>query len=56
MSNDLYLIVEDNMINQKILSTYLKIAGYKYDVANNGLEAIQKINNNIFKLIFMYIY
>ncbi|KAI9137082.1 hypothetical protein BKA69DRAFT_1128528 [Paraphysoderma sedebokerense] len=34
------LVVEDNKINQKIVTKYLSKLGYVYAVANNGLEAV----------------
>lgn len=47
------LVVEDNIINQKILVTYLEKKGYFYQVADNGLIAIQKCENYKFDIIFM---
>jgi CheY-like chemotaxis protein len=38
------LVVEDNLINQKILLNVLKKAGILVDVANNGKEALELIN------------
>ncbi|GAA5932140.1 uncharacterized protein JCM15063_001133 [Sporobolomyces koalae] len=35
------LVVEDNLVNQKILCRQLKNAGYETQVANNGLEALE---------------
>ncbi|GAA5982210.1 hypothetical protein JCM5350_007698 [Sporobolomyces pararoseus] len=35
------LVVEDNLVNQKILCRQLKNAGYDTQVANNGLEALE---------------
>ncbi|GAB2648399.1 hybrid sensor histidine kinase/response regulator [Vibrio panuliri] len=37
------LIVEDNRVNQQVVSLFLKKAQYDYDIANNGLEALNKI-------------
>lgn len=34
------LIVEDNVVNQKVLSRQLKMAGYVVTVANNGREGL----------------
>lgn len=47
------LIVEDNLINQKILSNYLVHMGYSCDIANNGQEAVEKYKNGNYDIIFM---
>jgi signal transduction histidine kinase/CheY-like chemotaxis protein len=47
------LIVEDNVINQKILINYLNKKGYFYHIANNGVEAIEKYKNFTFNIILM---
>ncbi len=36
------LLVEDNLINQKLVSTMLSRAGYQIEIANNGKEAVEK--------------
>lgn len=35
------LIVEDNIVNQRVASVLLKKAGYQYDIASNGQEAVE---------------
>ncbi|ORX92634.1 hypothetical protein K493DRAFT_338710 [Basidiobolus meristosporus CBS 931.73] len=47
------LIVEDNPINQTILSTFMRKRKIKYSVANNGLEAVQKWKEGGFHLVLM---
>ncbi|TFK28691.1 hypothetical protein FA15DRAFT_583982 [Coprinopsis marcescibilis] len=47
------LIVDDNPINQTILSTFMKRKKIKYDIANNGQEAVMKWRNGGFHLILM---
>ena len=49
------LLAEDNQVNQKLATLMLKKAGYKVEVANNGLEAVEKYTNrpDDFDLIFM---
>ncbi len=48
------LLVEDNPVNQKIASSLLlKKFGYQVDIANNGIEAIQKISIQSYDLVFM---
>jgi len=38
------LLVEDNEINQLVASELLKEAGYRIDIANNGVEAINRLS------------
>ncbi|KAL5488284.1 MGSSK1 [Sanghuangporus weigelae] len=47
------LIVEDNPINQTILSTFMRKKKIKYDVAKNGAEAVTKWKTGGFHLILM---
>ncbi|KAI0347427.1 hypothetical protein BDW22DRAFT_527311 [Trametopsis cervina] len=47
------LIVDDNPINQTILSTFMKKKRIKYDVAKNGEEAVHKWRSGLFHLILM---
>lgn len=47
------LIAEDNIVNQKVASQYLKKLGFEVAVANNGEEAVELFKNNSFDLIFM---
>lgn len=47
------LVVEDNSLNQKITINYLKKAGYLYQVANNGLEALEQFKGSSFDAILM---
>jgi CheY-like chemotaxis protein len=47
------LLVEDNLINQKIARFNLEKVGYKVEVANNGKEAVAKFRNGAYDLILM---
>jgi len=47
------LVVEDNMVNQKLIKIILDKMGCDVTVASNGLEAITAFRNNRFDLIFM---
>jgi len=48
------LMVEDNPMNQKIVSMMLTKLGYKVDVANNGKEGLDAVvNTKDYDLIFM---
>jgi PAS domain S-box-containing protein len=47
------LLAEDNMINQKVALLTLKKLGYLADVANNGVEVLQKLEQQFYDLILM---
>jgi signal transduction histidine kinase/CheY-like chemotaxis protein/HPt (histidine-containing phosphotransfer) domain-containing protein len=47
------LIAEDNLVNQKVVTQYLKKLGFTVDIANNGAEAVEKFQTNAYNLIFM---
>ncbi|MBM9501689.1 response regulator [Leptospira sp. 201903071] len=47
------LLVEDNVINQKIAIRLLSKLGYSVDTANNGVEALSSLKNQFYQLIFM---
>lgn len=47
------LLVDDNQINQFVANEILKKAGCKVDIAENGIEAIEKVKSKSYDLIFM---
>jgi len=47
------LLVEDNMINQKLALRILERMGYHADMAGNGLEALQALERQAYDIIFM---
>ncbi|MFT6633594.1 MAG: signal transduction histidine kinase/CheY-like chemotaxis protein [Bacteriovoracaceae bacterium] len=49
------LLVEDNIVNQKLASMMFEIMGYECDIANNGVEALEafKENQNGYTIVFM---
>lgn len=47
------LVVEDNLINQKVVIKVLERLGFSAEIANNGFEAIEKVRTDEFDLIFM---
>src|SRR5262249_43854769 len=47
------LLAEDNPVNQMTATTMLEKLGHAVVVANNGREALEKINEQKFDLIFM---
>lgn len=51
--NGQILVVEDNMINQKVAKMMLKSLGFKCHVVNNGLEAVEVLKNRRFGMVLM---
>lgn len=47
------LLVEDNLINQKLAVRLLKKLGYEVDVASNGYEALAALNDHTYAAIVM---
>jgi signal transduction histidine kinase/CheY-like chemotaxis protein len=47
------LLVEDNLINQKVAFKLLEKLGHRVDIANNGLEAISSLEKKKYNLILM---
>lgn len=47
------LLVEDNEINQLVAVKQLKNIGFDVDIANNGLEGVEKTKANRYDVIFM---
>ncbi|WCL48822.1 response regulator [Leptospira sp. GIMC2001] len=47
------LIVEDNVVNQKVARSILRKIGYDADLSSNGQDAIDKLKNEYYNLILM---
>lgn len=47
------LVAEDNRVNQKVAAALLRSFGLQVDVANNGIEALEKCSNNDYAVILM---
>jgi len=47
------LVVEDNMINQRLIQILLQSYGILVETASNGLEAVQKVEANRYDIVFM---
>ena len=47
------LVVEDNLISQKVAATILKSIGYETDLANNGKEGFEKATTKKYDIVFM---
>jgi len=47
------LLVEDNGLNQKVVIYSLKRYGFKIDIANNGIEAVEMFEEGKYNFILM---
>ncbi len=47
------LLVEDNLVNQKVATLMLRKMGYQADVANDGIEALEKTEATPYDVVFM---
>ncbi|MCI4669301.1 MAG: ATP-binding protein [Bacteroidia bacterium] len=47
------LLVEDNEINQRIAGMMLKRLGCKFSISENGLEALNEVQQSTYDLVFM---
>ncbi|HEY0456390.1 MAG TPA: response regulator, partial [Verrucomicrobiae bacterium] len=48
-----FLLVDDNLINQKVASRLLQQMGYKADIAGNGREALHALEQKHYDIILM---
>jgi len=47
------LLAEDNLINQKVAQSIFKNIGYEIEIAKNGKEAVELMENQKFDVLFM---
>ncbi len=47
------LVVEDNLVNQKMVSSILTKRGYQVQITSNGQEALQALEQKVFQLVLM---
>lgn len=47
------LLVEDNILNQRVVTFSLKIFQHEVIIANNGLEAVEMFSSDVFDVILM---
>ena len=47
------LVVEDNLVNQKVAVSFMRKFGFQSDTATNGLEAIELAKSNKYDLVLM---
>ncbi|MEL0217418.1 MAG: response regulator [Gammaproteobacteria bacterium] len=50
------LLVEDNEINQEVALEFLKLGQFKVDVANNGVECLERLSKNDYDCVLMDIH
>lgn len=53
VNNFRILVVEDNFINQQIVTKILSLHGYQSEVANNGRDAVRMLTARNFDLVLM---
>ncbi|MCU4675668.1 response regulator [Catenovulum sp. 2E275] len=53
LSNVKLLLVEDNKLNRQVAAGFLRHTGIQIDIAENGLQAIDKVLNQTFDLVLM---
>lgn len=47
------LLVEDNIVNQKVITLQLRKLGYDAEIANNGQECLDKLQQEEYMVVFM---
>ncbi|TAN67660.1 MAG: PAS domain S-box protein [Methylobacter sp.] len=47
------LVAEDNIINQQVVREFLKLSGIDVAIANNGKEALELLQHNVFDAVLM---
>jgi len=53
ISNQKILVVEDNLINQKVIAQILKTWNCYFEVANNGREGLKLLSKTNFDIVLM---
>lgn len=47
------LVVDDDLLNQRMMQILLKLDGYEVDLASNGLEALEAVKRQKYDIVFM---
>jgi CheY-like chemotaxis protein len=50
---NVYLIAEDDFVNQRLISHSIQSTGANFDIAGNGKEVIELLNQGSYDLILM---
>lgn len=53
IKNNKILLVEDEPVNQMVITMMINRAGYLCDLAKNGSEALKLATTNLYKLVLM---
>jgi signal transduction histidine kinase/CheY-like chemotaxis protein len=53
LSGGQILLVEDNLVNQKVACGMLKKFGLSFHIANNGIEAVEAVKTELFDFVLM---
>ena len=53
LRNHHVLIAEDNRINQQVVKEFLQLSGVTVDLANDGQEALQLLERNVYDAVLM---
>ena len=47
------LVVDDNVVNQKLASKFLQKLGHRVDIVSNGLLAVKQVEAQSYDIVFM---
>ena len=47
------LVVDDDLLNQEVISEFLAIGDYAIDLADDGQQAVEMVENNDYDLVLM---
>jgi diguanylate cyclase (GGDEF)-like protein len=50
--SDKILLVDDDPVVLDLMGTYISAFGYEYDIAGDGLEAVEKLKSDNFSIVF----
>ena len=50
------LLVEDNLVNQKVAKSLLSRCGYKIDIAGDGVEALSLLKQRFYEVVLMDVF